>query len=122
MCKCKYFNPDTTGGRNGGELLHAGRQQDECICTVLCSMSSTKITSSTQEALTGIKYCPGTEVELPKYFHVEYKESIIRSWPVQYQYFAGRVKEEVSIPRVEIRDVSLEQDDQEEVNGGAQSW
>ena len=61
-------------------------------------------------------YCPGTEVELPKYFHMEYKGSSSTSWPVQYQYCAGRVKEEVSIPRVEVRDVSLEQDDHEEVS------
>ena len=62
-------------------------------------MYSAKITSSTQEALTGIKYCPGTEVELPKYFHMEYKGSGSRSWPVQYHHCAGRAGEELSIPR-----------------------
>ena len=85
-------------------------------CTVQCSVYCTKIPSSTQEAMTGITYCPGTEVELSKYFHLEYKGSSSRSWPVQYQLSAGRVKEGVSIPRVEVRDVSLEQDDHEEVS------
>ena len=73
-------------------------------CTVYC----TKITSSAQEVLTGIKCCPGTEVALPKYFYMDYKGSSSRRWPVQYHHCAGRVREEVSIPRVEVKDVSLE--------------
>ena len=100
---------EETGGGTEGELLQAERQQDECMCTVRCTVYCTKATSSTQEALAGIKYCPGMEMELPKYVHMEYKGSSSRSWPVQYQYCAGRVTEEMSIPRVEITDVSLEQ-------------
>ena len=103
LLKGAHEGEDETGVGTEGEQQQAEGQHDECICTVRCTVSCTKIPSSTQEALTGIMYCPGTEVELPKYFHMEYKGSSSTSWPVQYQYCAGRVKEEVSIPRVEIR-------------------
>ena len=97
-----------------------GGEEDDCICTVKCTVYCTKITSSTQEALTGIKYCPGTEVAQPKYFYMDYKGSSSRSWPVHYQHCAGRVRDEVSIPRVEVNDESLEQDDMEEFK--KESW
>ena len=51
---------------------------------------------------------------------MDYKGSSSRRWPVQYHQCAGRVREEVSIPRVEVNDVSLEQDDMEEFK--KESW
>ena len=71
------------------------------------------MTSSTQDELAGIKYCPGKEIELLKYSHMDYKGGSSRRWQVQYQHCAGRAREVLSIPRGEVKDVSLEQDDVE---------
>ena len=94
---------------------------DECVCTARCGVYCGGIGSDEKDRLAGIKYCPGTDVELPKYFHVDYKGSSSRRWPVQYQHCAGRAVEMVSIPRLEITDVPIDKDDKE-MGIGEESW
>ena len=94
---------------------------DECVCTARCGVYCGGIGSDEKDRLAGIKYCPGTDVELPKYFHVDYKGSSSRRWPVQYQHCAGRAVEMVSIPRLEITDVPSDKDDKE-MGIGEESW
>ena len=82
--------------------------------------TGTEPTKSTEDDdRAGIKYCPGTELELPKYLHVDYKGGNSKRWPVQYHHCAGRAREIGSIPRVEVEDVSL--DIMEELNR-KESW
>ena len=99
-----------------------GREVDECICTVKCTAYCTGVTPGTHDnELAVIKYCPWTEFQLPKYLHVDYKGGNSRRWPVQYQHCAGRAREVVVIPRVEVEDVSLEKDDMEDLSK-KESW
>ena len=96
-------------------------EEDECVCTVRCRLYCGGVTSDEQDILAGIKYCPGTNVELPKNFHMDYKGSGRRRWPVQYQHCAGRAMEMVSIPRRQITDVPSDKDDKE-MGIGEESW
>ena len=95
------------------QYCQGSTEVDECICTMGCKVYCGRLTSDKQDKLAGIKYCPGTGMELPRYVHRDYKGSSSRRWPVQYQHCAGRAVEVVSIPRLEITTVSLEQDDKD---------